>query len=145
MGAFARQQGVDVAGWQFLSADQQTIDRLTGDLGFVYYPSAAGFDHLIQATVVDADGVIYRQVYGTNFDIPLLVEPLKELVFGRPTGHSLLAGIGDRIRLFCTVYDPSSNRYVFDYSLFLGIVIGLACLIAVGTFLVREWRRSRAA
>jgi len=144
MRAFARQQGVDAPGWEFLSADAQTVDRLSAELGFIFYPSAAGFDHLIQTTVVDAQGVIYRQVYGTNFDVPQLVEPLKELVYGRPSGHSLLGTLSDRVRLFCTVYDPSSNRYVFDYSLFIGIAIGFGCLALVGAFLVREWRRGRA-
>jgi protein SCO1/2 len=140
---FARQQGVDEPGWEFLSADAQTIDRLSAELGFIFQPSAGGFDHLIQTTVIDAQGVIYRQIYGTSFEVPQLVEPLKELVYGRPKGHSLLANLSNRVRLFCTVYDPSSNRYVFDYSLFIGIAIGFGCLAAVGTFLVREWRRGR--
>ena len=52
-------------------------------MGFLYYKSSNGFDHLIQATVIDADGVVYRQVYGQVFDTPLLVDPLIDLVLGR--------------------------------------------------------------
>ena len=53
-----------------------------------------------------------------------------------------LAGLGDRIKLFCTVYDPRSGRYYFDYSLFVTIVIGVLCLAGALWFLVRETRKS---
>ncbi len=145
MRQFARDQGVDDRDWEFLSADAATMAGLTKDLGFIYYPAPHGFDHLIQATVIDARGKIYRQVYGMNFEPPLLVEPLKELVFGTPTATSLLSTLSNRIRLFCTVYDPSSGQYRFDYSIFMGIVIGIISIGAVSFFLVREWRhRARA-
>ena len=28
------------------------------------------------------------------------------------------------MKLFCTVYDPRTGRYYFDYSLFASIIIG---------------------
>lgn len=144
MREFARLQGVAIAGWDFLSADRATIEALSADLGFQYFPSAHGFDHLIQTTVVDADGRVYRQVYGMRFETPLLVEPLKQLVFGAaPAADFLFAGLTNRIRLFCTVYDPATDRYRFDYSLFFGIVIGAMSLGLVGLALVREWRRAQ--
>ena len=143
MRAFARKQGVNIKGWHFLSTDQQTIKHLARDLGFQFYTSPKGFDHLVQATVIDQQGKIYRQVYGTRFDTPLLVEPLKQLVFGRPAKHSLLTTIGNKIRLFCTVYDPGADRYRFDYSIFIGMFIGITTLGAVMFFVIREWRRLR--
>lgn len=143
MRRFARQQGVDIAGWEFASADPATLEALTADLGFLYRASPHGFDHLIQATVVDAEGRVYRQVYGMQFATPLLVEPLKELVFGTPRTDSLLAGLANRIKLFCTVYDAANDRYRFGYSLFIGMVIGATSILLVGVFLVREWRRAR--
>jgi len=39
----------------------------------------------------------------------------------------------------CTVYDPASGRYRFDYSLIIAFVLGLACLGAVAVFVVRAW------
>ncbi len=143
MAQFARQQRLDLGGWDFLSTDAATLARLGADLGFLYFPAPQGFDHLIQATVLDGDGKIYRQVYGMSFDTPLLVEPLKELVFGQPVAASFLAGLGNKIKLFCTVYDPSSDRYRFDYSIFIGLFIGLSSLGFVGVLVVREWRRRR--
>ena len=143
MRMFAAQQSVDIAGWDFLSTDQATLDALATQLGFLYAASPHGFDHLIQASVIDAQGKVYRQVYGMQFDLPKLVEPLKELVFNTPRHESLLSFLGDRIRLFCTVYDPGSNKYKFDYSLFIGMAIGLSTLSLVAFFVIREWRRLR--
>ncbi|TAM48009.1 MAG: SCO family protein [Gammaproteobacteria bacterium] len=143
MARFAREQRVDLPGWDFASADAATLKQLVEDVGFLYFPAAQGFDHLIQATVLDADGKIYRQVYGMTFDTPLLVEPLKELVFGEPRTASFLESVGNRIKLFCTVYDPATDRYRFDYSIFIGGVIGLTGLGLVAFLVVREWRRRR--
>lgn len=142
MRAFAREQGIDLPNWQFLSADQATVDALMRDVGFAAYPSAQGFDHLAQTTLVDQEGQIYRHVYGSTFEVPAIVEPLKELVLGRRSEWSSLDGIMNRVRLFCTVYDPRSERYRFDYSVVIGIVIGVVALSAVAIVLVREWRRS---
>ena len=125
MAYFARQQGVDDDGWYLLSATPATIEALSEEMGFLYYKSSNGFDHLIQASVIDADGVVYRQVYGQVFDTPLLVDPLIELVLGRaPPEQSLLDNLVARVKLFCTTYDPVRDGYYFDYSIFLGILIG---------------------
>jgi len=145
MRSFARQQGVDLPGWEFLSTDAPSIARLVNNIGFLYYSSPKGFDHLMQATVVDANGKIYRQVYGMTFDTPLLVEPLKELVLGEKPGESMFDGLWSKVKLFCTTYDPANDRYRLDYSLFIGMFIGFL-IIASGVFyLVRELRRGRAS
>jgi len=145
MARFAREQRVDLPGWGFVAVEVETLKQLAEDFGFLYFPAPQGFDHLIQATVLDADGKIYRQVYGMTFDTPQLVEPLKELVFGTPKTASFLESVGNRIKLFCTVYDPATDRYRFDYSLFVGGVIGLTGLGLIAFLLVREWRRRPAA
>ena len=143
MGRFARQQNVSIPGWDFASTSPAAMAQISKDLGFIYSPAPHGFNHLIQATVIDANGKVYRQVYGMNFDTPLLVEPLKELVYGKPASGSLLSDLSNRIKLFCTVYDPTNDRYRFDYSLFVGIIIGLISMTLIVIFIVREWRRPR--
>jgi cytochrome oxidase Cu insertion factor (SCO1/SenC/PrrC family) len=54
-----------------------------------------------------------------------------------------LSGLINRVRLFCTLYDPSSDRYRFDYSIFIGLAIAMASLGTIGTLLVRSWLRAR--
>jgi protein SCO1/2 len=138
---FAAKQGISDKGWRLLSADAQTVAALSKDLGFQFFSSSNGFDHLIQATVIDAEGKIYRQVYGQVFDTPLLVDPLIELVLGRsPPEQPLFDNLVDKIKLFCTTYDPVRDGYYFDYSLFLGMLIGGTIILFAGTIVVRGWR-----
>jgi protein SCO1/2 len=139
MASFARQQKVSDSEWWFLSSDEANMQQLTDNLGFSYFPTPRGFDHVNQLTLIDRDGVIYRQVYGADFELPALVEPLKELVLNRPQpGSHFSASLVDRVKLFCTVYDPSTGRYRFDYSLFVQIAIGGIFLLLLGGWLVFE-------
>lgn len=144
MRAFAREQGVDLDDWRFLSADAGTIEAVTRELGFIFFATPKGFDHITQTTILDADGRVYDQVYGASFDPPALAEPLKRLSMGRPAADGALAGLLERVRLVCTVYDPASDRYRLDYSLIIAAVVGFACLAAVAIFLLRAWRQNRA-
>ena len=139
---YASGQGIDTPDWSFLSGDVETLKALTTELGFTYAASPKGFDHMAQVTVIDANGRIYRQVYGDRFEPPALVEPLKELVFVLdPASSSLDRWVGN-VRLFCTIFDPSTGRYRFDYSIFFGIIIGILCLASIAVFIVRAWRQS---
>ena len=61
-------------------------------------------------------------------------------MFDTPADATFLASWLDNVRLFCTVYDPASGRYRFDYSIFVAAFVGLVCLGAVGTFIVRSWK-----
>ncbi len=140
MKQFAIQQHLEDEDWLFLSGDQETIQGIADDLGFLFFPSPNGFDHLIQTSIIDKNGRVYGQVYGMNFEIPLLIDPLKRLVFSSAEDASLVTSISDKIRLFCTVYDPAADKYRFDYSIFIGTFIGIACVLALGIQLVKEWR-----
>ena len=142
MAQFRTSTGVTDEYWDFLSADADNMDTLVKQLGFIYTPSPRGFDHLVQASIVDADGVIYRQVYGMSFPTPQLIEPLKQLVFGQPTSQSKLDYLGKRIRLFCTVYDPATDTYHVDISVFIGTFVGMIVSLVFGRVLYKEWRRS---
>jgi protein SCO1/2 len=73
------------------------------------------------------------------------MEPLKSLIFGGSRPVFSLAGLSDRMKLFCTVYDPRTGRYYFSYAIFLSAAIGAFCLLAVLAFLVRETRKSLKA
>lgn len=142
MAQFGRVNGVSDPHWQLLTGDEAAIESLVDQLGFIYTPSSRGFDHLIQSSIIDADGVVYRQVYGITFPTPQLIEPLKELVFGEPRDHSSVAYLGNRIRLFCTVYDPATDSYYIDISVFIGTFVGLVVCLVFGRVLFKEWRKS---
>ena len=141
MAYYAKQRGVSRSNWKFLSGDLADIVGVSDALGFVYFRSAKGFDHLSQVTVLDKDGTVYRQIYGENFDVPQLVEPMKELIFGTSAPYASLDDLVKKIRLFCTIYDPLLGRYRFDYGLFIRIGVGIIFIFILGIFVVREWRR----
>ncbi len=141
---FANKQGISDKNWSLLTVKEQDLDALSKDLGFLYYPTSSGYDHLIQATIIDADGKVYRQVYGQVFDTPLLVDPLLELVLGRPQpAQTFLSVLGDKIKLFCTVYDPRSDGYFFDYSFFVEIFVGITVIVSVIIIMRRELKKGR--
>jgi len=141
---FARKQGIDDPQWAFLSGSAENMATLVENLGFIYFTTPRGFDHITQVTIVNRDGEIYEQVYGGTFELPWLVEPLKDLIFNRPqSANSFLSGMVDRVKLFCTVYDPNTGRYRFDYSLFVQIAIGALVVLGVIAYLLVEIRRAR--
>jgi protein SCO1/2 len=142
MRMYASAKGIDVPGWHFLSGDEASVAAISKAVGFQFFPAPKGFDHLSQTTIVDASGNVYRQVYGQDFTTQQFVEPLKELVFDTPGDAGLVDHWVDSFKLFCTVYDPNTGRYAFDYSIFTMIVVGVLCLGAILTFLITEWRRA---
>jgi protein SCO1/2 len=138
-----RRLQIDARGWTFLSGDAPTIEALARDVGFAWRPTASGFEHVTQATIVDAGGRVVRQVFGESFELPMLVAPLKELATGAPLSSLTLGDIVEQVRILCTVYDPRAGRYRFDYALAIEILAGVTFLGGTLAFLVHEWRRHR--
>jgi protein SCO1/2 len=145
MQRFASEQGVNDPNWDFVAADEASARALAAELGFQFRAAGGGFDHLLQTTVIDQQGLVRRQIYGMDIEPPLLVEPLKRLVYGEELTQSWLQDIGNRFRLYCTVYDPASDSYRFSYAIFVGLAMGVVMGIFFIVLLVREWRYSRSA
>lgn len=143
MDAFAKGHDLSLPHWQFLSPAVADVEPLTRDFGFSYAAAGGGFDHLTQVTLVDANGRVFRQIYGESFELPMLIEPLKGLVTGAPVPPSGFSGFLERVRVLCTVYDPRAGRYRVDYGLFIEIFAGLTVLGGVAWYLASERRRAR--
>ena len=101
MKIFATQYGIHLPNWEFLSPAPAIVDELTQNFGFSYVATAAGFDHTNQITLVDAEGRIFRQIYGETFTAADLAEPLKAMITGAPipSQTGTLAELADRIRI----------------------------------------------
>ena len=146
MADFQRRHGLALANWAFAAADDEaTVAALAQDVGFAWAPAGGGFDHVAQATVVDAGGRVYRQVYGEWVDPSVLTASLREVATGASTPVPTLTAFVDRLRILCTVYDPRSGRYRLDYALFIEIAAGLSILGGTAWYLLSEWRRQRPA
>lgn len=143
---FAAQQGIDQANWEFLSPSADKIAAISRDFGFSYLPTAAGFDHTLQVTVVDAKGRIYRQIYGDAFDPDDLIRPLGQLLQGSPAAdETRFERIVERVRLICTVYDPKTGKYRIDWGLILEIAGAVTSVLWTIGFFYGEWRNQRDA
>lgn len=141
---FAAQSRINQANWEFLSPPARIVEPLTRDFGFRYQATPAGFDHVLQVTLVDSDGRIVRQVYGDRPAADTLGEPLKQLLAGAPLpARPQLVDIIDRVRLLCTVYDPKTGTYRVDYSLAIEVAGGLSFVIFMAVYMFNEWRGRR--
>jgi protein SCO1/2 len=142
MAAYARERGIDSPDWTFLAADPATLAALVDELGFTYVRSGGGIEHMTQVTLLDADGRVYRQIYGADLEVPAVVEPLKQLATGARFEVASVASIVDGIRLVCSVYDPATGRYRFNYAIVVTVLTGLLALGGFGVFVVRMWRHA---
>lgn len=144
MKAFAAQFHIDQSGWDFLSPHADKVKSLTQAFGFSYRATPAGFDHMAQLTLLDANGRVYRQIYGDNFASDAVVEPIKQLLNNSPVSETVsFNGLIDRVRILCTVYDQVTGNYRFQYGLLLEVGGGLTFAIAVLWFFFTEWRTRR--
>lgn len=139
---FAVQYGIHLPNWEFLSPSAAILDELTRNFGFSYIATAAGFDHLNQVTMVDAEGNIFRQVYGEKFTAEDLAEPLKAMIAGAaiPPQVGTLTEIMERIRIICSVYDPLTGRYRTNYSVYFMIAGFLTFMLFMIYLSVHVWK-----
>ena len=142
---FAKRYGLELPNWEFLSPAPAIVNDVTQSFGFSFVPTAAGFDHLNQITLVDAEGIIVRQVYGEKFTPKDLAEPLKLLITGSPmpAERNTVKELMERVRILCSVYDPVSGRYRTNYSVYFmiaGFVTFLGFLIYMS---INVWRNRR--
>lgn len=144
MKAFAAQQRISAGNWEFLSPHPSAVQALTRDFGFAYAPTQSGFDHLLQVTVVDAEGRVYRQVYGEDFGADQLAEPIRQLLRNQPLPQRLdLADLVDRVRILCSIYDPATGEYRVSYALAFEIAGGITFFVLMVWFFIGEWLASR--
>ena len=142
--SFATQYGIRQPNWEFLSPPAALVPDLARDFGFVFQASPAGFDHVLQVSILDGEGRIVRQVYGEGVVPSELGEPLKMLLAGQPVeSNELIEPLVDRVRILCTVFDPKTGTYKVDYTLPIQIAGGVTFFVLMLIFFINEWRSSR--
>ncbi len=146
MRSFARQHRIEHRNWEFLSPPRDSVDALTRAFGFSFVATPAGFDHVLGVTVVDATGRIHAQIYGDRLRADQIGAPLRELLLNAPPlATSTLAAVVERVRILCTVYDPETGEYRYDYKLIFEIIGGALFFFSVAIYFLFEWRDQRRA
>ena len=135
----------ELSDWYVASADEATTEAFLAELGFSFSAAAGGFVHVTQTTILDAEGRVYRQLYGEGFPLPMLLEPLKDLTLGRTTRSVAPADLWDRLTFLCTVYNPLTGAYRFDYGLFFGVFFGALSLLFSAWVIFKLWAERRRA
>lgn len=134
-----RRQGA-AQGWHFLTGDEASIKALTDAVGFHYnyLPDKGQFAHAAGIMVLTPDGILSRYFYGVEFAPRDLKFGLMEAADGK------IGSPVDQLMLFCFQYDPATGRYT---TVVLNAIrgAGVLTLVALGLFMVRSWRRDRAA
>jgi protein SCO1/2 len=147
MRAFAKQNRIDHANWEFLSPPREQVAALTQAFGFSYVATPAGFDHVLGVTVVAPDGRIHAQVYGDRLRADQLGAPLRQLILDAPPAPaaSRIGDLVERVRILCTVYDPDTGQYRYDYKLIFELIGGALFFFSVLIYVLLEWRDQRRA
>lgn len=143
MDLFAKRMEVDLKNWEFVSADAETVRKISKDMGFTFYPSEeGGFNHITQTTFVDQEGKIYRQIYGEEFPNRTLLDPMRDMIYNIKTAESGLDGLMNKVQLFCTVYDAKTGKYVVNYNELYGLGVGILISLIIIGWIIREYRYS---
>ncbi len=144
--SFALQHRIDAPNWEFLSPHASIVEPLTRAFGFSYLATPAGFDHVLQATLLDAEGRVYRQLYGDQLNAASLGEPLTQLLRNAPLPQQFrFEELIDRVRVLCTEFDPATGKTRVKYGLLLEVAGGATFALAMLWFFFAEWRLRRRA
>ena len=126
------------SGWHFLTGDQASIAALTEAIGFryTYNPQTKLYAHAAGIVVVTPDGRISRYYYGIDYPAKDLQAELERARAGRI--GSPVSGL----LLLCYNYDAATGKYTLSI-LRLIRVLGVATVLALGSFLFVMFRRDR--
>jgi protein SCO1 len=122
-------------GWHFLTADEESIRRLTQAAGYRYRYDAASdqYAHASGIIVVTPQGRISRYFYGIDYNPSDLRLGLIE------SSQNRIGTLADQVLLLCYHYDPATGKYGLAIS---GLIraAGLATMAVLGVFLYRMYR-----
>lgn len=94
-------------GWHFLTANKQTIDKITEDVGFNFKwnESAKEWSHASAAIIVSPEGKVSRYLHGIQFETRDLKLALNEASNGK------IGNVVDSVLLYCFKYDSHQSKY----------------------------------
>lgn len=94
-------------GWHFVTADEETVKKVTDALGFQYkWNEAAGeWSHASAAIILSPEGKISRYLHGIQFEARDVKLALNEASNGK------VGNIVDSVMLYCFKYDSHQSKY----------------------------------
>jgi protein SCO1/2 len=126
-------------GWHFLTADADSIARLTKAVGFRYAwdQETSQYAHPAGVVVLTPEGQIARYLYGVEYapkDLRFAIIEASEGKIGTPIDSAIL---------FCYQYDPTTGKYTAA-AMRLMRAVGVLTVLGLAGFLITMLRRERA-
>lgn len=131
-------------GWAFLTSPGESSRVLAQSLGWNYKPIAGGeYSHPVCIFILTPEGRIARYIYGVGYEPDTMRMALLEASQG-----TISESLGDKVRMFCFRYDPTTGRYSLA-ALRVVQLGGVLSMLVVGTLvavlLTKERIRRRRA
>ena len=131
-------------GWRFLTADQDTITKLTEAVGYryLYIPPQDEFGHPGVLIFADGQGTIKRYLSGTSYSPKTLRLSVVE------TSQGKVGSAWDKVFLTCFVWDDKANNYAATAKFIMMLAGGVTILLVGGLVLAGfayERRRRQVA
>ncbi|HSC77715.1 MAG TPA: SCO family protein [Candidatus Acidoferrales bacterium] len=125
-------------GWHFLTGEAEAIRGLTEAVGFryLYDTETQQYAHASGVMVLTPQGKLFRYFYGIDYAPRDLRLALVE------ASSNKLGTVTDQLLLFCYHYDPTTGKYGLLIMRLLQ-AMGLATVLALGTFMAAMFRRER--
>ena len=140
MREFGKRFTDDFSHWKFVTADRDTLEKLSRDIGFYYSKRGDGFNHLDMISIIAPGGEIYQQIYGANVGGREIGTPLRELLTNRREEKRQANPIGwrDRLITMCSLYDESTQTYRINYVSMIRIFLEVMSPIVTVIFMWRS-------
>lgn len=128
------------AGWHFLTADEETIQKITQSVGFGFKwdEKSNEWAHASAAIILTPKGVISRYLPGISFNPQDIKLSLTEASEGK------IGTFVDHLVLYCFRYDPSQSKYTLAAFRVMQVAGGIMVLGMV-LWLLPTYIRSRRA
>lgn len=125
-------------GFHFLTATQETIDKLTQQVGFKYKwnEEAKEWAHASAAVILTPEGKISRYLHGIQFDGPTYKLALNEAADGK------VGNLVDKMIWYCFKYDPKQSKYVL-YAMRAMQLGAFAIVLLLMMIIVPIWLKGR--
>jgi len=126
-------------GWHFLTATQESIDKMTSAAGFKYQwdEKSQQFAHVGGVMITTPDAKLSRYFYGIDY-------APSDLKFGlMDSAAEKIGNPAERLLLYCYHYDPASGKYGLAI-LRVMRAASVVTIAGIGAMLFIFWRRNKS-
>jgi protein SCO1/2 len=135
---YGRQQAAE--GWHFLTGSEESVRRLTDEIGFRYkYDAATGqWAHTSGIVLLTPSGVVSKYFYGIEYDP-------KDLRLGMiEASNGKVGSLVDSVVLYCFQYNPATGKYSIAIMRLLRTA-AVATVLLIATYVLLNAKRKRWA